>query len=139
MSAKQFQDRPVDIFLSTSHAAVTDDTTGAVFFPGHPTKRVRVKKAQYFNATGLAANGANFFALSIRNGATVIASWSTITGGEGTIGAGEIENMTLSVVDADLVLEANEKLHFVLDETGTATLPAGTFYVWGEILPDPNA
>jgi hypothetical protein len=139
MSAKNYQDAPVDFPIApVAHAQVTGDTTGAVFFVGHPTKRVRITKVQYVNPTGLAADAANFFVLSIRNGATIVADWSTETGQEGAIGAGEYENFTLGA-DADLVLEAGEKLHYVLDETGTGTLPAGTFFIWAQVLPDPNA
>lgn len=139
MSARQFQDAPVDLFVSVAHAQVTADTTGAVFFVNHPTKRFRVDKVQYVNPTGLAADAANFFALQIKNDTAVVADWVTQTGQEGALGAGEYENFTLSTTDADLVLEPAEKLHFVLDETGTATLPAGTFFIWGRLLPDPNS
>jgi hypothetical protein len=86
----------------------------------------------YCNPTGLAADAANYFTVKVLNGAAVAASWSTQTTGDGALGADV--PVALNLQSANVVVPANTKLSLQLDETGTATLPAGRVVIEGELL-----
>jgi hypothetical protein len=92
-----------------------------------------VEEVVYYNATGLAEDAANFFNIKVQVGATVVANWSTETGQEGTIAADTPVRLTNGAA-ANLILAPDSRLDLVLDETGTATLPAGTIQVTGRYL-----
>ncbi len=119
--------------VSVPHAAVTADTTVPVF---KARKRTRVETVRYNNPTGLAEDAANYFAGTLKNGATVVATiFDTNSAGAGTnsLAAGWTDG---SVVTAERVLEVDETLDLILDETGTATLPAGSVLVFLTELTD---
>lgn len=107
---------------SYAHAALTATTTDKFF---KVTRRARVVSAVYFNKTGLAADASNYFAVQIKNGSTVCASWSTQTSAQGALVADTPTTVPLSATDSNLVLAAGDVLSFAATETGTATLPAG--------------
>ncbi len=115
---------------SVDHAQVTADTT-QFFFETHKDRAFLVEDVVYYNATGLAQDAANFFDIQVKHGTTVVANWSTETGEEGTIAADTPVRPTLG---ADLVIPPDTRVNLVLDETGTATLPAGTMQVIGRYL-----
>lgn len=95
----------------------------------------RVDRISYVNPTGLAQGASNYFTLSVKKGSTVIGSWSTHTGSEGTLTADTFVTFTLSTTDADLVFAAGDQISFVLSETGnTASLPAGSLVIEGHLL-----
>jgi hypothetical protein len=119
--------------LSYDHVQVTDDTT--IKLCKIPTgKRVRVDKVQYVNPTGLTQDGTNYFTVKLLNGSTVAYSWSTLTGAQGTLTADTFVNLVASNTDADLVFGADAEMKLMLDESGTATLPAGRINVFGRFV-----
>lgn len=118
-------------FLSTespypySHASLTATLVEELL---KVTRRMRVVRVSYGNATGLAVNASNFFALTlVKTGSVVVATGaSTATV---AIPAGGFTSMVLSTVGGALFLEAGETLSFSATRTGTATLPAGRLNV----------
>lgn len=119
--------------LFIDHAQVTQDTT-IKFFKNHSGRKFRVDKIHYNNPTGLVADVTNYFAIQVKNGSTVVGSWSTLTGAQGALAAGTTVDLVLNSTDANLVLAAGDELSLLLDETGTQTLPAGRVQVWGRLL-----
>jgi hypothetical protein len=98
-------------------------------------ERFLVEKVRYINPTGLVEDATNFFDIQVKNGATVVANWSTeTTVGEGTIAADTWVDLTLSTTGSDLVLALDDVLSLNLDENGTQTLPAGRIQIEGRYL-----
>ncbi len=117
--------------FSFDHAQVTADTTSWVWTT--PAGRsFRITRAMYCNPTGLAADAANYFTVKVLNGVAVAASWSTQTTGDGALAADT--PVALNLQSDNLVVPANTKLSLFLDETGTATLPAGRVVIEGELI-----
>ena len=120
------------VVLFQDHASATADTTTRLF---KARRKFLVEQVRYINPTGLAVDAANFFDVKIQNGAVVMAEWSTeTTVGEGAFVADTYVDLTLSTVAGALVLDADDVLSLVLDETGTATLPAGRVQIEGRYI-----
>lgn len=115
------------------HPQATADAT-LQLGKSHPTRQIRIDAVSYVNETGLAANASNAFNIKFMKGSTVIASWNTLTGQQGTITAAVPVDLVLSVTAADLVVDANTALKLFLDEGGDTTLPAGRLTVFGRFL-----
>ena len=99
------------------------------------TKKFLVTSVKYLNVDGLAQDATNFFDVQLKNGATVLANWSTeTTVGEGTLTADTWVDMTLSAVDGELILDIGDELLLNLAEDGTTTLPAGRIQIEGHYL-----
>lgn len=113
------------------HAQVTADTTWKL---GPVPRRCKVIAAYYHNVTGLAEDATNVFALSVMNGATVIAgplsTDSDLSAADASIVADTWTEIPLHATEANHVLEAGDELSFLADEGGAATLPAGRVLVW---------
>lgn len=120
--------------LVIDHPQVTDDTTTKEF-KTDPNRALRIDRIDYINPTGLAAaTPTNFFAIQLKNGSTVLGSWSTLTGAQGTLTADTFVALVLNATDANLVVAPGSTLTLLLDETGAATLPAGKLIVHGRYL-----
>lgn len=120
--------------LTYDHAQATVDATTKLYKV--PTgKKLRVLGADYINPTGLAAHAANYFTVKVTKDGTVMSSWSTLTGAEGTIAADTFVALTNSGTDANLVADAGAVIALFLDETGDTTLPAGRVVIRGLLLP----
>lgn len=104
------------------HAALTATTTIKIF---KARRAGRLVGAYYQNVTGLAADATNKFALTVQNGATVMASGVSNTDPD-LIAADTPEAFTLSAVAGALNFAAGDVLSLVCTEAGTATLPAGS-------------
>ena len=115
------------------HIAVTADTT-VKLWKVPAGRSFRVTRAFYNNPTGLAQDAANTFNIKILNAALVAASWDTTTGQQGTLTADTPVDLVLSATDANRVLPAGTVLSLFLDETGTATLPAGRVVIEGDLF-----
>lgn len=120
------------VVLNFAHPSVSADTTLLLFKA--QGGQFLVDSVHYVNDTGLAVDVTNFFNLKLQNAAVVLANWSTETGEEGALVAATFVDFTLSAVAGALVLEAGEALKLVLDEDGTATLPAGQLQIEGRYL-----
>lgn len=124
--------RPYDIRYE--HAAATADAT-------HKLDKIpagykwRLLSADYVNPTGLAQHAANAFIIKVTKDGTVMASWSTITGAEGTLAADTFVTLTNSATDANLVAAADATIALFLDEQGDTTLPLGRIVLRGLLLP----
>lgn len=103
-----------------------------------PPYRCVVEGVRYINPTGLAADAANFAVLAVKQGAVVVADWSTETGQEGTLTADTYVDLTLGAA-AGLIIEADEELVFEVAESGTTTVPAGQVEVYLRAVPDDIA
>lgn len=115
--------------LSIPHGQLTADTVQQV---AKPDRAFFIRSVRYHNATGLAEDASNFFDLQVRIGTTVVANHSTETGEEGSITADTWTDLV--IVDANKVGDADDTINLNFDETGTATLPAGTFCIELEYL-----
>lgn len=128
--------RQEEYFLAYDHAQLTDDLT--VKLDKIPAgKRVRIDSVQYINPTGLAEDTTNVFALSLKNGSTVMASWSTdsdLLAADASIPADTFMSLTLSATDANLILAGGDVLSLFFDEGGSATLPPGRIVIRGRYV-----
>lgn len=121
------------VVLSYDHAALTADTP-VKLLKVPAGKKFRLDKAEYINPTGLAQDAANYFAIEVKKDATVMASWSTLTGAQGTIAADTFVDLVKSGTDANLVAAAGAIISVNFDETGVQTLPAGRIVVHGRYV-----
>jgi hypothetical protein len=103
------------------HAALTATGTIKAFVA---TERTIVLGVQYINPTGLALDASNGFAIEMRKGSTVVANGISTT--VAAVAANTHTAMSVASNGAN-VLEAGDVLSAVFTETGTATLPAGSF------------
>jgi hypothetical protein len=72
------------------------------------------------------ADPVNFYVITLQRGATVIATWSTQTGQQGTLTAGVIASMVLSATDLNRVGVVDETLQLVFTKAAAAAnLPIG--------------
>lgn len=130
------QDFQEYVTFAYDHIEVTADTV-VKLFKVPAGRKMRIDKVDYINPTGLAAHNDNWFEIALKNGSTKIAAWSTDGNGtgingaaaEGTITADTFIELTKSSTDASLIAAAADVLSLSLDETGTATLPAGRIVV----------
>jgi hypothetical protein len=122
------------VIIPYDHIQVTADTT-IKLFTVPAGKKLRLLKAEYVNPTGLAQDATNYFTIKVLKGATVMASWSTLTGAQGTIAADTFVDLVNSATDADLVADAAAVISLFLDETAAATLPAGRIVLHGVLVP----
>lgn len=118
--------------VAFTHPSVTADTTTKEYKTG--SRPLRISGIDYINPTGLAQDASNYFAIQVKVGSTVVGSWSTLTSAQGTIAADTFVALVLNATDANLVVPAGSTLTLLLDETGTATLPAGKVIVRGRYL-----
>lgn len=98
------------------------------------TRRMKVTRVKYINPTGLAEHSTNVGIISIKNGATVVATWRTDADdmvADASIPANTFMDLTLATDTADRVFEIDDVLSLVVDEEGTTTVPAGRVVVEG--------
>lgn len=111
--------------------AITATTTIKLHKALRPMK---LEKAQLISPTGLAADAANYYTITLKKGSTVMATWSTLTGQEGALTADTFKDMTLSGTAANLIAATDDVLSLVCTLTGTQTLPAGRLVIHGLYL-----
>jgi hypothetical protein len=123
------------VVLPDSNASLTADTTNAAKYVVPAGKTFILESVIGYNATGLAQDGTNYFNIKVQNsGATkVAANWSTETGQEGTITAATPFTFTNGTL-ANRTFDAGEQIDVLYDETGTATLPAGSLTITGRLV-----
>lgn len=114
------------------HAQVTGDTTLRLF-KNDADRHMRIKSISYINPTGLAQDATNVFAIKVQDAAAskVYGTWDTTTGQNGTIAADTWVSLTLGT---NLIVAPGEAVNLLLDEGGTATLPAGSVVVHAEMI-----
>lgn len=114
-------------------SAVTTTSTFE-FFPTHQ-QTFLVENADLISWTGLAVSDTDYVVVTLQDGATVMATWSTkTTGGNGALTAHTFKAMALSAVSGALDAAAGDVLKLVFTVTGTPTLPAGRLVVHGRYL-----
>lgn len=125
------------VVIPFDHPQVTDDTEWKIF-QVPPGKTFRLDRVDYLNPTGLAEDTTNVFALSVKNGATVMAGpLSTDSDGAGadnSIAADTFTEIPLSATDSDLIAAAGDEISLLADEGGAATLPAGRLTLHGRYV-----
>jgi hypothetical protein len=76
--------------------------------------------------TTYAADPTNFYVITLQKGATVIATWSTQTGQQGTLTADTIVQMVLSATDTARVCNVGDVFQLVFTKVAAAAnLPIG--------------
>lgn len=88
-------------------------------------RSLRLDGAWYNSPTGLAAHASNYFTITVKKGSTVMASWSTQVGAQGTLTADTPVSLVLSATDANTVAAAADVITVSYTLSGTQTLPAG--------------
>jgi hypothetical protein len=124
-----------DFVLTYDHAQNADGGDVVTNLAKLPARAV-IDAVHYINPTGLAEHAANFAVISVKQGATVVAEWSTETGQEGTLTADTYVDLVLSATAADLIIETDEELDLSVNESGTTTVPAGRVEVYGHYVDD---
>lgn len=130
---------------SSSALAVTnftggaDATTGLTATTTLPLETLdygtRFDKVEILNGTGFVADASNYWTIALKSGTKVVASWSTLTGSEGTITANVASNMTLSATDTNRVGVAGELVALVFTKTGSpAAFPSGRIVAHGRLV-----
>jgi hypothetical protein len=99
------------------------------------TRAMYVDRVEHINPTGLAADAANYWTLALKDGANVIASWSTLTGAEGAIVADTPADMTLNTDGSKLAVAVGDTVALALTKTASAAnLPPGRIVVHGRFV-----
>jgi hypothetical protein len=126
------QDREVVPYAHASTAA----TATIQIYKAPPDRAFKVDRVLYVNPTGLAQDPTNYFVVGVFNPATGnnAASWSTLTGAQGSLPANTLEQLVLSASGPDLVIPPGGLLDLVLTLHGTQTLPVGAIRVEGRLL-----
>lgn len=121
--------------LLRDHIQVTADALTNFVYQVPAGRTFILDTAKYYNLTGLVADAANYFVIAVVNatGTVVAADWSTETGQEGSATADTPLDMTLAAL-ADRTFVGGDRINLSLDETGTATLPAGTVQITGRLI-----
>ena len=117
--------------IDHDHLAITATGTTKLF---KADRKWRLDRAQLVNPTGLAADAVNFFVIELKQGAVVLATWSTEVGQEGALVAATFVDLVLSATVADLVLDPDQELSLVFTENGTQTLPLGRVQIEGRYI-----
>lgn len=110
-----------------SHASSTADTDAFRIWTVPAGRTFVITRVWYNNVTGLAQDASNYFTIKIADGTAgnVAASWSTLTGSNGTLTANTPVDFALSATEINRNIDGGEHVTLFLDETGAATLPAG--------------
>ncbi len=98
------------------------------------SRKFTLNRVTFVSAAGLAEDAGNYYVISIKNGSTVMASWSTQTGQEGDLPVNGFIDLVLTATPADLTAAAGAELDFQLDLTGTRTMPEGHLRLEGRYL-----
>lgn len=127
---RRFNDRYQDRFPIPLDV-VSHNATATVHF--HKcTRDFILESVDYINPTGLASDDTNYFVITIQDGSTVMASYSTkTTGGQGTITADTFTTVPLSATAANLDATKGDVIALVVTLHGTQTLPAGRIVLHG--------
>lgn len=115
----RFQDRlPVPMDVASKAATFTAKM--------HKAARAGVLEVvDYVNPTGLVQDPTNYFDIELKNGATSMCKWTTLTGAQGTIAADTYVTIPLNAALANYTFAAGDVISLVLTLHGTQTLPAG--------------
>jgi len=133
MTRRRDNDRGEPFRMGYDHAQATADASVKLWTV--PTgQKLRITRVFYVNPTGLAQDPTNAFIVKITDGTNVAASWSTVTGAQGSLAANTPVELVLTATKANLTLTAGEVLTLFLDETGDTTLPAGRVVVEGYLV-----
>jgi hypothetical protein len=120
------------VFLAFSNASISATATQKLLnVPAD--KFFVVDEVQYDNITGLAADGTNYFTLSIDAGAQSTAKWSTLTGQQGALAADTVVSFT-NDTQANRVAAPGTQLKYSATKTGTQTLPVGSGTIRGRFI-----
>jgi hypothetical protein len=94
-----------------------------------------VSSVQLHVPAGFAADASNYWTIALKNGSTVVASWSTLSTAEGALTAATPVAMTNNTTDASLVFAAGDTPSLVMTKTGSpAALPLTRIDVHGEFV-----
>ena len=98
-------------------------------------RSIRVDRVHLNLPAGLAQDASNYCIFKVIKGSsTIMASWSTLTGTQGTITANTPVELVLSATIANRYLDDGDQLSLFLDVTGTPTVPPGRLVVEGTEL-----
>lgn len=94
-----------------------------------------VDTVEWLTPTTVTQDAANYWTIALKNGSTVVASWSTLTGAQGTITGGTGVTLVNSATEANLVFAAGDTMSLVMTKTGSPSpLPPGRMTVHGHYV-----
>jgi hypothetical protein len=112
-------------------AGITSTTTLKLMVTERP---FQLESVELISPTGLTQDASNYYVISLNDGATVMASWSTLTTAQGSLTANTFKEMVLSATVANRYTATGDVLSLVMTLHGTQTLPPGTVVVHGLYL-----
>lgn len=109
-----------------------ETVTTTVKIHGVKGRTVRIDRVWYNNPTGFAADASNYWVISLQDGSTVLASWSTQTSAQGALTANTPVEL---VMGATTDVPNDDVISVVLTPHGSpAALPAGRLVLEGHVL-----
>ena len=112
-------------------AGITSTTTLKLMVTERP---FQLESVEIISPTGLTADASNYYVITVQDGSTVMATWSTLSSANGTLTANTFKEMTLSATVANRYTATGDVLTLVMTLHGTQTLPPGTVVVHGLYL-----
>ncbi len=98
-------------------------------------RRIRVDRVELLSRDGLAAHATNYWDITVKKDAVIVADWSTKTGEEGTLAADTLADMSLSTTDTELVIAVTDIVSLVLTKVAAAAnLPPGRLVIHGRYV-----
>ena len=90
-----------------------------------PPGRTSSSAATVFHGAGVTQDPTNYYTIEVLAGANVAASWSFLTGAQGTLAADTFGSLVLHATDANRIVAGSGDISFRATKTGTAgNLPA---------------
>jgi hypothetical protein len=114
-------------------AAISATTTIPIVTPS-TARSFRVERVELMSIATYADDAANYYVLTLQKGATVIGTWSTLTGANGAITGGTPVTLTLSGTDAALVLAGGDVLSLVATKHASAANITPRLVVHGKFV-----
>jgi hypothetical protein len=124
----------IAIFMPNVAATNDEERYFPVTLSGSKAKIVKVRLVADETVT---AHASNYATLALKKGGTTLASWSTATGGDGTLTEGTDVELTISGTGEDIELSDGDVLEFDKVESGTGVAFQGTLVVEIEEQPIP--
>lgn len=121
MSKPKPTNRQEYVALQHQHDAITVTTSQAIF---KTIRNAHVTRVSYISYTGVVADAVNYVVIEAKNGATVMGTWSTQTGQQGTIAANTSVDLVLPGT-SDETLGADDTLSLSVTVFAAGSLPAG--------------
>ena len=120
-------------YIRSVTTAIAATTTTAICTPDL-FRLFRVDRAELIVDATYLVDPANYYVFTLQAGATVIATWSTLTGQQGTLTANVPATMVLTATDLNRVVPLGVPLTLVATKNGAAANVQPTIAVHGRTV-----